>query len=263
MASSRSPSAPASPRPAGRSLAAAAVKVQDKVRRQGRTRQITINLKNAKNAAAIVREVAVGEMKWKEASTLEESCNANLYWYERAISVEEVKRLSDWQRVNMIPGMQEMAKKASLARALNRMRALFPDEYDFFPGTWTLPAQLDEFRKHCAAQSSRARPSTFIVKPSGGCQGAGIYLIRGVEGLLPHSAAVVQEYLATPMLCDGLKFDLRLYVVVRSLQPLQVSLYREGMARFATSSCTSPTPRSTSSTRSTCLTSPPRPPPPR
>jgi hypothetical protein len=33
----------------------------------------------------------------------------------------------------------------------------------------------------------------------------------------------VQEYLASPMLCDGLKFDLRLYVVVRSLQPLQVS----------------------------------------
>ena len=38
----------------------------------------------------------------------------------------------------------------------------------------------------------------------------------------PHTASVVQEYLAPPMLCDGLKFDLRLYVVVRSLQPLQV-----------------------------------------
>ena len=107
------------------------------VKRQGRKGpSLTINLKNANNAAAIVREVAVGEMKWKEASTLEASCNANLYWYERAISIDEVRRLSDWQRVNMIPGMQEMAKKTSLARALNRMKKLFPDEYDFYPGTW-------------------------------------------------------------------------------------------------------------------------------
>ena len=106
------------------------------VKRQGRKGpSLTINLKNANNAAAIVREVAVGEMKWKEASTLEASCNANLYWYERAISIDEVRRLSDWQRVNMIPGMQEMAKKTSLARALNRMKKLFPDEYDFYPGT--------------------------------------------------------------------------------------------------------------------------------
>ena len=33
------------------------------------------------------------------------------------------------------------------------MKELFPDEYDFYPGTWTLPAQLDDFRKHCAAQA--------------------------------------------------------------------------------------------------------------
>ena len=86
--------------------------------------------------------------------------------------------------------------QTSLARALNRMKELFPDEYDFYPGTWTLPAQLDEFRKHCAAQAGKAtalrpaEPATYIVKPSGGCQGAGIYLIRGVEGLLPHTASV-------------------------------------------------------------------------
>ena len=86
-------------------------KPQEVKRQTRKGPHLTINLKNANNAAAIVREVAVGEMKWREASTLEASCNANLYWYERAISVEEVKRLSDWQRVNMIPGMQEMAKK--------------------------------------------------------------------------------------------------------------------------------------------------------
>ena len=92
-------------------MAKPAPKPQEVKRQTRKGPHLTINLKNANNAAAIVREVAVGEMKWREASTLEASCNANLYWYERAISVEEVKRLSDWQRVNMIPGMQEMAKK--------------------------------------------------------------------------------------------------------------------------------------------------------
>jgi hypothetical protein len=115
LASARRPedaSAAAPPRrltAAERALERAMAAKRQEVKRKGQ--HLTINLKNANNAAAIVREVAVGEMKWKEASTLEASCNANLYWYERAISVDEVKRLSDWQRVNMIPGMQEMAKK--------------------------------------------------------------------------------------------------------------------------------------------------------
>ena len=69
-----------------------------------------------------------------------------------------------------------------MAKALNRMRALFPKEFDFYPRTWTLPAQLDTFRAHCEAASERGgRPPTYIVKPSGGSQGTGIYLLRGVD----------------------------------------------------------------------------------
>ena len=73
-----------------------------------------------------------------------------------------------------------------------------------------------------------------IVKPVAACQGWGIFLTKQLADVDLSQQMVVQKYLRFPYLIDGLKFDLRLYVLVTSVDPLKIFLFDKGMARFAT-----------------------------
>jgi len=42
------------------------------------------------------------------------------------------------------------------------------------------------------------------------------------------------EYVQHPLLINGLKFDIRIYVLILKLDPLEILLYDEGLVRFAT-----------------------------
>ena len=64
--------------------------------------------------------------------------------------------------------------------------------------------------------------------------GRGISLVTDPASIPANEAAVVCEYITNPLLVDGFKFDLRLYVAVTSFDPLRAYLYEDGLARFAT-----------------------------
>ena len=44
----------------------------------------------------------------------------------------------------------------------------------------------------------------------------------------------MQRYLGKPLLVDGLKFDLRLYVIICGFDPIHAFIADEGLARFCT-----------------------------
>ena len=45
---------------------------------------------------------------------------------------------------------------------------------------------------------------------------------------------IVQRYIKNPMLLDGKKFDLRLYVLIVGFEPINAYLANEGLVRLCT-----------------------------
>jgi Tubulin-tyrosine ligase family len=58
-------------------------------------------------------------------------------------------------------------------------------------------------------------------------------LINDISEVPIDEQLIVSRYIDNPLLLNGLKFDLRVYVLVTSFEPLRVYVYNEGLARFA------------------------------
>ena len=71
------------------------------------------------------------------------------------------------------------------------------------------------------------------MKPNASCQGKGIFITDNINDIDPDEAYVVSKYVHNPLLINSHKFDLRIYVLITSFEPLKIYVFKEGLARFA------------------------------
>lgn len=154
----------------------------------------------------------------------------NLMWTGSHLKPYVLRTLTDIQKVNHFPRSYELTRKDRLYKNINRMQQTYGFKtFHVLPQTFILPAEYQEF---CSSYSKDRGP--WIVKPVASSRGRGVYLINSPNQISLEENILVSRYISNPLLIDDFKFDVRLYVLVTSYDPLVVYLYEEGLARFAT-----------------------------
>mmetsp|Transcript_34178 Transcript_34178/g.97103 ORF Transcript_34178/g.97103 Transcript_34178/m.97103 type:complete len:492 (-) Transcript_34178:15-1490(-) len=200
---------------------------------------------------------------WKETDA---ETDWHIFWTDKdwIHGTFDKMHLDPHQHVNHFLNHYELTRKDLLVKNMKRMRRQCEKDgkseeaskYNVCPITFVVPQEynmfVEEFKKHSGA--------TWIMKPVGRSQGAGIFLINKLaqiqqwrpsmnwkppkDGKDPEDddnnkdgpeLYVVQKYVDEPLLIGGKKFDMRLYALVTSYQPLTVYMHRGGFCRFSMS----------------------------
>jgi len=115
-----------------------------------------------------------------------------------------------------------MSNKANAVFNIMPMTFILPKEYVGFLETFS---ELEDLE---------GKMNYWIMKPAASSRGRGIQVINDITSVIYGEPMIMQRYLKNPLLINGYKFDLRIYILVTSVNPLEMFIYKEGFGRFST-----------------------------
>ncbi|KAI5707244.1 hypothetical protein M8J75_015973 [Diaphorina citri] len=145
------------------------------------------------------------------------SHNWDLLWaHDYPFTRLNLKQLKPHQKVNHFPGTGYITNKMDLA--ITNMSHI--------PKAFHIPDHKDDLLKYASKY-----PDKLFVQKSNNHRGIVIKPISDLD--LNSGGSFVQEYVSNPLLIDGYKFDIGLYTVISSIDPLNVFVYSgEVLFRF-------------------------------
>ncbi|CAK9810172.1 Tubulin monoglutamylase TTLL4 [Anthophora plagiata] len=152
-------------------------------------------------------------------------------WNLSTKDTSRYKRMKCYQKINSMPGSNNIGNKDQLWQHLSRMaRKYGSKEYGLMPKTYVLPHEIKKFE---SMWYKNGIGTTWIIKPPAAGRGQGIKIVNQWWEIPKWHSMVIQRYITRPKLINGLKFDLRVYVLLTSINPLKIYIYKEGLVRFA------------------------------
>ena len=156
----------------------------------------------------------------------------------------EFSKVRQCVKVNQFPGQWILGRKDHFTRIYN-------DEgnqsgYNFYPETFVLPEESEEVIRFMNSKR------TVLLKPPNWFSGLGIKITDSIGIIIVlykilfrlylnsddipmnGSKVVVQEYVERPLLINRKKFDIRVYVLLTDVDPLQLYIFNDGIVSFCT-----------------------------
>lgn len=197
---------------------------------------------------------AHGVMRVETLESLLSSPSCGLLWLTgQTVEAEMLMALSPLHKINKFANSRAvLTQKPKLWATFREMRDTYGEvsadgtpAFDFMPRTFLVPEENDKLEEWLQSRDGRR----WIFKPTGASCGSGITLhnstcadeaprsdMRSLPECVRTNTGVASEYIASPYLVDGYKFDCRLYVLVTSFDPLTIYTHTSGIVRFATES---------------------------
>lgn len=129
-----------------------------------------------------------------------------------------VKNLKPHQRINHIPGISSIARKDSLA--------MLNEDLEFILPLFEFPKMIETFKLYV-----KNNPDKKFVEKNTVNRGVKIVNVQDIN--YDKSSKIYQEFMDKPFLIDGRGFDLGVFVLISSIDPLRVYRYEtEVLLRF-------------------------------
>ena len=167
----------------------------------------------------------------------------HVYWSWPMFSKAKYKLVrNEKQRMNHIPGNAGIVVKSMLFSTLEKAAERFHGAFDFYPEQYLMPRDNDKLIR-LRTQGSEKDP--LWLKKDANHRGVRLLSHVALDMMLLHrpQKAIISQYI-DPLLLDGFKWDLGIYVLVAGIHPLRIYIHKNALLRVCRKKYPVPKPSS-------------------
>ena len=145
----------------------------------------------------------------------------------RSFTDPQLQTLNDFQKCCHFSSTYLMGTKSELHNRMKELSSRLGKQVPFYPRSYYPP---DDYEELLEAWNAR---KYWIIKAPALSRAREIRVVSSDDEKPPMLPYVVEEYITPPYLITGRKFDIRLYALITSINPMTIYYHREGLGLFA------------------------------